>query len=187
MLLAVAAASSTTSVPTWLALVLPVLAALVSRAAGIAGTLLGGRTATHMAERNATLARRAEQRCWNRERQEKAYLTLLERRDQLVKILFKWSEVGRDVSIREGGRVTTGGQEIAPAERAFGEALAVVELAGTTRAVELARTWGQVLGEAWVETWVGGKEGLFEDHPDKEKGWRDQFVALIREELGVDD
>ena len=48
-----------TSVPTWLAVLVPLLAAAVSGSAGIAGALLGGRSA-------AALAREEEQRRWNR-------------------------------------------------------------------------------------------------------------------------
>ena len=70
-----------------------------------------------------------------------------------------------------------------PAEQALGEALAAVELAGTESALEQARVWVLVLGERYVN----GEEELFGDPKEREKEHRDQFVALIREELGVDN
>jgi hypothetical protein len=68
VLLAAGGASSTPSVPDWLAvlaIVAPVVTAWV-------GGVLAWLVATHTAERNATLARRDEQRRWNRERRARA-------------------------------------------------------------------------------------------------------------------
>jgi len=62
--------------------------------------------------------------------------------------------------------------------------LAVVELVGTARARELARTWVQVLGQRRVK---GEGERFGDPVQVEEEDWRDPFVARIREELGVDD
>jgi hypothetical protein len=172
-----------TSVPTWLAVVIPILAALVSGSAGVVGALLGGGSATRTAERNAALARQDEQRRWNRERREKAYITLLDRRNQLVELKRAWDEGDPDGLGRSLTDIKEYSSEQVAAEQALGEALAVVELAGSERALDLARTWVCVLGERRVK----GEEELFGDPIEREKEWRDQFVGLIREELGVDD
>lgn len=169
MLLAAGAASSSTSVPTWLA----VLAIVAPVLTGWVGALLAWLAATRTAERNAALTRQDEQRRWNRERREKAYVTLLERRNELVETRSGWFITFAKEPAGHAGA----------AEESLREALALVELAGTARAVELARTWVHVL----VERRVKGEEELFGDLVERENEWRDQFVALIREELGVDD
>ncbi len=177
MLLAATATSSTTSIPTWLAVLAPVLTVVV-------GGLLGWLAASRTAERNAALARQDEQRRWNRERRDKAYAALLERRNQLVDIRRAWAEgddqheLGFDMAA-----VNEEVRQILDAQQSLTEALAMIELVGTPEAVELARTWVLVLGERRVR----GEEELFGDPVEREKDWRDQFVALIRKELGVDD
>lgn len=82
-----------TSVPTWLAVLVPILAALVSGTAGMVGALIGSRsaarTAERIAERTAVLNERLEGRRWademwrwNHERRERAYTALLAARDR---------------------------------------------------------------------------------------------------------
>ena len=170
-----------TSVPTWLTGLVPILApAVLAGSTALAGAMLGGRSALRTAERNAALTRQDEQRRWNRERREKAYLTLLERRNQLIEVRRAWAE-GDDphelgFNVEEAEREA---RQTTDAEQAVREALAVVELAGTAMAVELARTWVQALQRR-----VRGD--LFVD-PVLETECRDQFLALIRKELGVDD
>jgi len=166
VLLAADVASSTTSVPIWLALLVPVLAAVVSGSAGVVGALLGGRNATRMAERTAVLTRQDEQRRWNRERRDRAYATFLARRNRVVEL--KRFDVPDDFEWDLENQ-----QE---AEASLQEALAEVELYGTGAAVELSRRWVQHLGEP---------EGIFVSEEEVE--FRDPFVATIRKELGVDD
>ncbi len=134
MLLAAGATPSTTFIPTWLVILVPILAALVSGAAGVAGALLGGRAATRTAERNAALARQDEQRRWNRERSEKAYVTLLDRRNQLVEIKRAWDEGDPDGLGHSITEIKEHVRDVFEAEQSLEEALAVVELVGTAEA-----------------------------------------------------
>ncbi len=170
LLAAAASSSSTTSVPTWLAvfaIVAPVLT-------GWVGALLAWMAATRTAERNAALTRQDEQRRWNRERRDRAYVTLLNRRNHMVELKNGW--------------VATDDHESAEfdAWESLKEALAEVELAGTPTAVELARRWVHLLcgPGPTVE-----QDGTVLDNPlqEEEVEFRDPFVALIRKELGVDD
>jgi hypothetical protein len=126
-----------TTLPTWLAVLVPLLTALMSGSAGIAGLLLGGRAAARAAERNAALARQDEQRRWNRVRREEAYVNLLERRNKLIEIRGHWR---RDDTDRA--------EEDRLAKQSVGKALAVVELVGSTAAVELSRRWAEILDVA---------------------------------------
>lgn len=177
MLLAATSIPTTTALPTWLVVVLsilavlgPVLAALVSGSAGIYGALRGARSATQTAERNATLARQDEQRRWNRERREKAYIALLDRRNRQVEINRRWHDFREDTSEDEADELIRDSRH---AERSLRVAFAAIELVGSTEAVELSRRWVRELPSAHV---VEGEPAI-----------RDQFVALIRKELGVDD
>ncbi len=167
-----------TSVPTWLVALVPVLSVVV-------GGLLSWLATTRTAERNAALARQDEQRRWNREHCEKAYVALLDARNDLVETRRAWAEgddpheLGLDMdALNEEIR------QVLDAQRSLKEALAVVELVGTAEAVELSRTWVQVLCSPSVR---GGDVKEFESPLRTEaEDWRDPFVTLIRKELGVD-
>jgi hypothetical protein len=74
-----------TSVPTWLAVLVPlatVLAALVAGSAALLGVWLGGRAARTTAAHTASLAREDEQRRWKRERRYAAYVAFIEAVDR---------------------------------------------------------------------------------------------------------
>jgi hypothetical protein len=205
VLLAASSAPSTTSIPTWLAVLAPILAALVAAAAGIAGTLIGGRAARRTAERAADLTRQDEQRRWNRERREQAYVALLDRRNQLVEMRSHWDVVDADygpkIDEAHGNVRYDDGfeREDVRSRQGLSEALATVELVGSAAAVRLARRWVERLcaspprlgvqdepirdptpeASAWCPTaW-----GRLADEPTE---YRDRFIALIRTELGVD-
>ncbi len=184
MLLAAAADSSTTSIPTWLVVLVPVVSV-------VAGGLLGWLAASRTAERTAALARQDEQRRWNRERREKAYIALLDRRNQLVEIQRQWDEGDPDKLGRSLTDIHEHVRDDLDAQQSLGEALAVVELVGTTAAVELSRRWVQALcasRHAGQSRPVKGETTSVENSLRTEPvTFRDPFVALIRTELGVDD
>ena len=176
MLLAAAGPSSTTSIPTWLAVLAPVLAALVSGAAGTVGALLGSRTsartAERIAERTAALNERLEGRRWademwrwNHERRERAYTALLAARDRLI--------------------------EPEPAGTEYSEARAQVELFGSKAARDVASGWAQAIYGVMNcrRTEAEGVEGFHRRFHDltEEDEWRASFIALIRQELRIDD
>jgi hypothetical protein len=206
--MAAAAASSTTMIPAWLAGLPPVLAAsLVAGAAGVAGALLGGRTARRTAERTADLTRQDEQRRWNRERREKAYVALLDRRNHLIEVRRQWAEGDPDRLGRTLTDIKEFVQEESEAMRLLGEAFATLELVGSTAAVRLARRWVEelrpptrrprpvrsqrsvrLLDPSLPRPRPSPDQRLHAEHPERWEAlhFRDPFVALIRKELGVD-
>ncbi len=108
----------------------------------------------------------------------------LDRRNQLVDIRRAWDQGDPDGLGRSITDVNEYSSDLLAAKQTLEETLAVVELVGSARAVELARQWVLVLGQRRVK----GEEGLFGDPAQvEEEDYRDPFVALIREELGVDD
>jgi hypothetical protein len=194
VLLAVAVDSSTTSIPTWLLVLVPILAALVSGLAGVAGALLGGRAATGAAERTASLAHQDEQRRWNREHREDAYRAFLADRDRYL--VAKWwvDAIVHDAQSDPKGDVLSRMEaESVEQWRALGDTLAQVDLFGSLAARESARTW--VMGKApapalnidegvmsAINRFVAESGAVYAREPAS-----DAFLALVRKELGVGD
>jgi hypothetical protein len=190
-----AAGVSLTTIPIWLAVLVPVLAALVSGSAGVLGVLLGGRAAKGTAERTAGLAREDEQQRWNREQRKQAYLAFLEARNRFVGAEARaeqraWSDTGLeeepvDLSAERAA------QEAA-LEALFGMALPEVELFGSSEAAAAARGWAHYLSrrkyadEVVEQGLLAPAEGsglAFEEESQQHRG---PFLELIRRELGVD-
>ena len=181
-----------TSVPTWLAVLAPVMAALPTAGAAIVGVVLGGRAARRTAERSAALSREDEQRRWNRERREKAYTALVEARDRYVK------------------QLDTKTWAVAPFPNDLLSTLGQVQLYGSEAARDAAVQWVGVLvlmrdaaasesigvkvaaapifamwGVNRTKEWFTKHRTRAEQHKAEEKEQALRFQALIRNELGT--
>jgi hypothetical protein len=177
--------NAVTSIPTWLVVVVPILAALLSGAAGVAGALLGGRAARLTAERTATLAHQNEQRRWSRDRREDAYRDFLAARDRFL--LARWRvRFQEELSTGDGDGELEGLQvECLEQWRLLVDTMAEVTLVGSRAATESARIWlrtnlpKQPLNPREMMRASRGTYGI--DPGD------DAFLALVRKELGVGD
>jgi hypothetical protein len=191
-----AATEPSTTLPTWLVVAVPVLAALISGSAGMLGALLGGRAARGTAERTAGLAQQDEQRRWNREQRKQAYLAFLEARNRLVAARGRAQRRLIDEDPRrlpeqpDDIRADQAAQEAA-LEALFGAALPEVELFGSSQAAAAAERWAHFLSlRKYSEDLV--EQGLLPDEPgghgylDERQNHRGPFLELIRRELGVD-
>ncbi len=187
MLLAAASPSSTTAIPTWLALLAPLLAALVSGTAGTVGALLGGRTsagtAERIAERTAAINERLRARDWanemwrwNHERRERAYTALLAARDGQIRRM-------HDDQLADGERYVVSDQVV--------DAFAQVELFGSETARKAAERWDEVIFDLLLHSTPVGDPPASDPKRGElalqEAEHRAQFVALIRGELRVND
>ncbi len=185
-----------TSVPTWLVVLVPLLAALATGGAGIVGVMLGGRAARRTAERTAALGREDEQRRWNRERREKAYSTVVEARDRCLEELRTgkpgtsfsaiWnafaqvqlygSEAAREAGVQWAGAlmlrrddcIRAGALRLAWHELAFPDAMLALKIM------------------AKVKRAKGYEAALIKEHEAEESEQALRFQALLRKELGLD-
>jgi hypothetical protein len=180
LLTAASAASTSTAAPDpW-----QFVASALTPLGTLAGALVGWLAATLTARGTAARARQDEQRRWNRERREKAYVALLDARNELAETRRAW-----DQSDPPGqGEFITYARERArdelAAEQSLREALAVVELIGSATAVEMSRRWVQALCPPRPARRAADAEP---DTQDDGITFRDPWVALIRKELGVAD
>jgi hypothetical protein len=129
-----------------------------------------------------------EQRRWNRERRETAYLGLLEARNRVVRLMeteFEQLADGRQPNLAELDNARHS------AVRDVSHTVPVVELFGSEQAAAAARKWADDL-------WVWGEQPAvtLERFKTIQKQWSgafgdelrehyDPFIRLIRAELGV--
>jgi hypothetical protein len=178
------------SVPTWLAILAPVVAAAIAASTALAGTLIGSRSAARSTEISALLVSRDESRRWNRERRERSYVTFLEARNRLIQTMeraFDRLEAESDPDLSAEVQAQFAALDEVSA------ALANVELFGSRQAVAAARRWAEDL-----RVWGEQRPPTAADFPDVSAQWkeafrteetehRDPFLELTRRDLGIDD
>ncbi len=172
------------------------LSALISGLSALLGAGIGGFATYRAASRGSLLAAQTEQRVWMRERRENAYVAFLTARNRYVDAYIAKGDAMQEWSRRAEQYLRADPFDFQPDRQRTSEALAElerefanVELFGSVAAREAARAWmPQLRSDYAVATRPGGAfgAGLRELQAQEVKSRRDPFIALIRNELGID-
>lgn len=188
----------------------PVLIAAGGALGGaLGGAWLGGRAAT----RSALVQVQSEQRRWNRERRERAYIGFLDARNHYVETYMEVVKAEEKSPLRKelsaaldvlepGGTLDpdlkdrlkreqeAGWSRVSAARTRLQTAFADVELFGSKAAHEAARSWMAEIEEGHEHLDQAGEyrpDEVRAVHEYELRTHRDPFRDLIRRELGVDD
>jgi hypothetical protein len=197
VLLAAASSASTTTVPTWLAVLVPlatVVAALMAGAAALLGVWLGGRAARVTAEHTAALAREDEFRRWKRERRYAAYVDLLravdrhrQAIDELARILKRLVAEGTgsaDPPEDIKRQMEEAAQQLEASGNEIGNVFPHVLVVGSSEARQAIDGWARRLKAVNAAAIAKDWEALERARTDARLS-RNALVDVIREELEV--
>jgi hypothetical protein len=171
----------------------PLLSGVLTGGAGLIGAAIGGFFAYRGAVRGAKEGREAEQERWRRDRREQAYLGFLTARNRYVRLMVEQGD-----AMQEAARNDAWGafdfdpwlKRLAPIWVEIEEALATVELFGSSEAREQVRDWLPILRTNYgMATRPGGAfgAGVRAVEQDEIKDQRDRFMDLVRSELRIGD